>query len=249
MHTIFAVAELPVLHNLKRAVQHLASKGAFDIDGLGERIVDNLVEKDMIKDLSDVFKLKKEDFLKLEGFAEKSAQNMVDALEKAKNIRLQRFIYALGISNVGEHLAKVLAEHFKKLDNLMNADIDTLQSIFEVGPKVAESIVVFFGNENNRKVISKMIDLGVKIKPVEKIKAEELPLQGKTIVFTGELESFTRDEAKKLVEDLGARVTSSVSDSTDYVIVGTNPGSKFDDAKRLGIKILEEDDFKKLLER
>ncbi len=234
---------------LKRTIQHLASKGAFDIDGLGERIIDNLVDKGMIKDLSDVFRLKKEDFLKLEGFAEKSAQNMVDALRKAKDISLHRFIYALGISNAGEHLAKVLAEQFKSLDSLMDANIDTLQSIFEVGPKVAESIVVFFGNENNRKVISKMIDLGVNIKREEERKEEELPFRDKIIVFTGELESFTRSEAKKLVEDLGARVTSSVSGSTDYVVVGTNPGSKFDDAKKLGIKILDEENFRKLVKR
>ena len=199
---------------LKRAVQHLASKGAFDIDGLGERIVDILVEKGMIKDLSDVFRLKKEDFLKLERFADKSAQNMVDALEKARNVTLQRFIYALGISNVGEHLALVLANHFKKLDSLMNADVETLQSIFEVGPKVAESIMVFFGNENNRRVISKMFSLGVNIERLEEKKLEEIPLKEKTIVFTGELEGFTRDEAKRLVEDLGARVTSSVSPNT-----------------------------------
>ncbi len=232
---------------LKRAVQHFGSKGAFDIDGLGEKIVDNLVEKGMIKDLSDVFRLKKEDFLKLERFADKSAQNMVDALNKARDVTLQRFIYALGISNVGEHLALVLANRFKKLENLMIADIETLQSIFEIGPEVSKSIVVFFGNENNRKVISKMIDLGVNIKPLEEFKEKDLPLERKTIVFTGELENFTRDKAKKLVEELGARITSSVSSNTDYVVVGSNPGSKFDDAKKLGIKILDEENFKKLV--
>ena len=234
---------------MKRAVQHLASKGAFDIDGLGERIVDILVDKGMIKDLSDVFKLKKEDFLTLERFAEKSAQNMADALKKAKNVSLRRFIYALGIRNVGEHLALVLAEHFKNLDNLMNATADTLQSIFEVGPKVTESIVSFFGNENNRKVISKMLNLEVNIEQLEEKRIEETPFKDKTIVFTGELEGFTRDEAKKLAEDLGARVTSSVSGSTDYVVVGTNPGSKFDDAKKLGIKILDGKEFTRITRR
>lgn len=234
---------------LKRAVQHLASKGAFDIDGLGERIVDTLVEKNLVKDISEVFKLQKDDFLTLDGFAEKSAQNMVDALEKAKGVSLPRFIYALGIPNVGEHLALVLANHFKNLDNITNADVETLQSIFEVGPKVAESIVVFFLNDNNRKVISKLINSGVNIKRAEERKKEELPLAGKIIIFTGELESFTRDEAKKLAEDLGARVTSSVSSNSDYVVVGTNPGSKFDDAKKLGIKILDEENFRKLVRK
>ena len=231
---------------LKRAIEHFASKGAFDIDGLGEKIVDNLVDTGMIRDFSDLFKLKKEDFLKLEGFAEKSSQNMVNALRKAKDISLQRFIYALGIQNVGEHLSKVLAEHFKNLNNLMEADIQTLQAIYEVGPKVAESINIFFGNKNNRKVISKMIDLDVKIKNVEKIKGD-FPLKDKIIVFTGELENFSRNDAKRLAENLGARVTSSVSANTDYVVVGAEPGSKFDNAKKLGIKILTEEEFKKLI--
>ena len=248
---------------LKRAVEHLASKGAFDIDGLGEKIVDILVDKDMIKDLSDVFNLGKEDFLKLERFADRSAQNMAEALDKARNTSLQRFIYALGIPNVGEHLALVLANHFKKLDNLMKTDIEKLQSIFEVGPEVSKSIVLFFDNENNRKVISKMIKFGIKIKPVEeKTPArqysaggysaggeKQLPLKDKIIVFTGELENFTRDEAKKLAENLGARATSSVSKNTDYVVVGTNPGSKFDKAKKLGVEILNEEEFKKLTGR
>ncbi|HIE43470.1 MAG TPA: NAD-dependent DNA ligase LigA, partial [Candidatus Omnitrophica bacterium] len=232
---------------LKRAVQHFASKGAFDIDGLGEKIVENLVERGMIRDLSDLFTLKKEDFLGLEGFADKSAQNMVDAFEKSRDITLHRFIYALGIPNVGEHLATVLAERFKSLDSLMKAEIDELQSIPEVGPKVAESIVAFFNNENNRKVISKLLKSGVKIKSVEEREEGEMPLKGKMIVFTGELEGFKRAEAKRLVENLGGRVTSTVSSNTDYVVVGANPGSKFDDAKRLGITILDEESFKDLI--
>jgi len=232
---------------LKRAIQHLASKGAFDIEGLGEKIVDVLAEKGMVKDISDIFKLTKDNFLPLERFAEKSAQNMADALEDAKNISLNRFIYALGIPNVGEHLAQVLAKEFKNLENLMNANVDVLKSIFEVGPKVAESIVVFFGNGKNRNVISKFFDFGVHIQETEKEEKKELPLKEKTIVFTGELESFTRSEAKKTAEDLGARVTSSVSSSTDYVVVGNNPGSKADDAKKLGITILYEEGFRKMM--
>jgi len=232
---------------LKRAIQHLASKGAFDIDGLGEKIVDVLVEKDIIKDISDIFKLTKNDFLPLERFAEKSAQNMVNAIEEAKNISLNRFIYALGISNVGEHLAQVLAKEFKNLDNLINTNADVLKSIFEVGPKVTDSIVLFFGNEKNRYVISKFFDFGVNIQEIEEKEEKELPLKGKTIVFTGELEGFTRDEAKKLAENLGARVTSSISSSTDYVVVGANPGLKFDDAKKLGIEIFYEEEFKEMI--
>ena len=234
---------------LKRAIQHLASKGAFDIEGLGEKIVDVLVEKGMIKDLSDVFKLKKEDFLTLERFAEKSAQNMADALKAAKDISLRRFIYALGIRNVGEHLTQVLAKEFKNLENLINTNADVLKSIFEVGPKVADSIVSFLGNGKNRHVISKFFDFGVNIQEIEEKEEKELPLKGKTIVFTGELEDFTRDEAKKLAENLGARTTSSISKSTDYVVVGNNPGSKFSDAKKLGIEILYEEDFKKRIKK
>ena len=231
---------------LKRAIQHLASKGAFDIDGMGEKIVDVLVDKGMVEDISEVFKLTKDDFLPLERFAEKSAQNMVDALKEARSISLNRFIYALGISNVGEHLAQVLAKEFK---NLMNAGPDVLKSVFEVGPKVAESIVVFFDNGKNRHVISKFFDFGVHIQETEKEENKELPLKGKTIVFTGELEGFTRDEAKKLAENLGARATSSVSSSTNYVVVGHNPGSKFDDAKKLGITILDEESFRKMIKK
>lgn len=232
---------------LKRAIEHFVSKGAFDIDGLGEKIVDNLVDTGMIKDFSDLFKLGKDDFLKLEGFAEKSSQNMIDALQKAKNISLSRFIYALGIPNVGEHLSRVLAQHFKNLNNLIKANIDKLKSIHEVGPKVAESITIFFGNKNNGKVIAKMIDLGVKIESSSEIKAEKSPLKDKTIVFTGELKDFTRNDVKTLSEQLGARAASSVSKNTDYVVVGENPGSKFDNAKKLGIKILTEEEFKKLI--
>lgn len=231
---------------LKGAVQHLASKAAFDIDGLGEKIVESLVDKSMINDISEIFKLKKSDFLKLEGFAEKSAQNMVDSLLKAERIRLHRFIYALGIPNVGEHLAQVLAKEFKNLKNLMNANVDMLKSIFEVGPKVAESIVVFFNNEKNRNVISKLLKFGVNIQNPEVSKEKELPLEGKTIVFTGELESFTRKEAKDLAESLGARAASSVSNNTDYVVAGANPGSKFDNAQKLGVTIINEEEFKKL---
>jgi DNA ligase (NAD+) len=232
---------------LKRAIQHLASKGAFDIEGLGEKIVDVLVEKGMVKDISDVFKLTKEDFLPLERFAEKSAQNIADALKDAKDISLNRFIYALGIPNVGEHLAQVLAKEFKNLENLMNASVDVLKSVFEVGSKVAESIVLFFGNNKNKNVISKLLEFGVNIQNPEAGKGKELPLKGKIIVLTGELGGFTRSEAKNIAENLGARVTSSVSSNTDYVVAGANPGSKFDDAKKLGIKILDEEEFKKLV--
>ena len=232
---------------LKRSVQHLASKGAFDIEGLGEKIVDVLVEKELVEDISDVFKLKKEDFLPLERFAEKSAQNMFDSLKDSKNISLNKFIYALGIPNVGEHLAHVLAKEFKSIDRLQEANPDKLKSVFEIGPKVAESITAFFKNENNRKVISKFSKFGVNIeKPVEK-EGKELSLEGKTFVFTGILESLTRTEAKNRVESLGAQVMSSVTGSTNYLVVGDKPGSKLHKAQDLGINIIYEPKFKELI--
>jgi len=203
----------------------------------------------LIKDLADIFYLKKDDFIDLERFAEKSASNLAEEIEKSKRTPFDRFIHALSIRHVGERLAQVLSQNFPNLDALIEASEERLMEIPTVGPEVAKSIVNFFKERKNRKVIEKMLAAGVKIeykfKKVGPI--HELPLRAKTFVFTGVLQSFTRDEAKRLVEELGGRVSSSVTKKTDYVVVGEDPGSKLDVAKSLEIKTIDEEEFKKLI--
>ncbi|MCD6541986.1 MAG: NAD-dependent DNA ligase LigA [Thermoplasmata archaeon] len=233
---------------LKRSIAHYASKGAMDIEGLGPKIVDLLVDKGLVKRISDLYKLTIPDLLRLPGFALKSAKNLIESIEKSKERSLDRFIYALGIPNVGEHMAKVLAERFKTLDNLMNAREIELLAVPEVGPETARSIVDFFREPKNREEIQRLKELGVKA-TFEKMEKKEGILKGKVFVFTGALKSFTREEAKRIVEELGGRAVSNVSRNVDYVVVGENPGSKYERAKQLGLKIINEEEFKKLIGR
>ncbi len=231
---------------LVQALKHMGSRRALDIEGLGEKTARLLVEKGLVKDLADVFYLKKEQLLQLPGFAEKSAQNLLDAIERAKNSPLARFIYALGIPNVGEYTAGVLAEKFKSWDKLAKATYDQLISIKGIGGETAKSIVSFFKEERNLKMLEKMFAAGVKPQSIEEA-PEESPFKGKTVVFTGALSSMTRDEAKALVEKLGGKVSNSVSRKTDFVVVGENPGSKYQRAMQLGIKMINEEEFLKML--
>ena len=233
---------------LKRSIAHYASKGAMDIEGLGPKIVDLLVDTGLVKRISDLYKLTIPDLLRLPGFALKSAKNLIESIEKSKERSLDRFIYALGIPNVGEHMAKVLAERFKTLDNLMNAREIELLAVPEVGPETAKSIVDFFREPKNREEIQRLKELGVKA-TFEKMEKKEGILKGKVFVFTGALKSFTREEAKRIVEELGGRAVSNVSRNVDYVVVGENPGSKYERAKQLGLKIINEEEFKKLIGR
>jgi len=239
---------LSCLAQLKRSITHYASKGAMDIEGLGPKIVDLLVDTGLVKRISDLYKLRKIDLLRLPGFADKAAQNLLDSIEKSKERSLDRFIYALGIPNVGEHMAKVLAERFKTLDALMNAREIELLSIHEVGPETAKSVYNFFREERNREEIERLREVGVKATFARMEKKEGI-LKGKVFVFTGALKEFTRSEAKRIVEELGGTVASSVSRNVDYVVVGENPGSKYDKAKKLGIKMINEEEFKKLIGR
>ncbi|KAA0009189.1 MAG: NAD-dependent DNA ligase LigA [Thermoplasmata archaeon] len=239
---------LACIAQLKRSITHYASKGAMDIEGLGKKNVDLLVDSGLIKRVSDLYVLKKEDLLKLPRFAEKSADNLLKGIEKSKERSLARFIYALGIPNVGEHMARVLAEHFKTLDALMNASRESLLEIREVGPETADSIVSFFREKINREEIERMKKFGVKA-TVAKVEEKKGILSGKVFVFTGALQSFSREEAKRLVEELGGRAASSVSKNVDFVVVGENPGSKYDKAKKLGLKIIDEKEFKKMIGR
>lgn len=231
---------------LKRSIAHYASKGAMDIEGLGRKNVDLLVDSGLIKKISDIYTLKKEDLINLPRFAEKSAENLINGIENSKNQSLARFIYALGIPNVGEHMGRLLAERFNTLDALMNASEEDLVSIYEVGPETAKSIISFFKEKNNRKEIERLKKLGVKA-TVEKMKKKEGKLEGKVFVFTGALSSFSREEAKRLVEEQGGKAASSVSKNVDFVVVGEKPGSKYDKAKKLGVKIISEEEFKKLV--
>jgi len=231
---------------LKRGIQHFVSRGAFDIEGIGEKTVETMVDIGMLGSVSDIFRLERERLLELEGFAERSADNLLEAIENSKNIDLARFIYALGIRNVGEHVAGLLATHFGSLDAVAAASEEELTSVREIGPEVASSVTAFFGNEGNRKTVEELLHLGVTPAAPEKT-ASDLPLAGKTFVFTGTLEGITRSEAKRRVQALGGRVSSSVSAKTDYVVAGSDPGSKYEKAVRLGLTVLTMDAFTELL--
>ncbi len=222
---------------------HFVSKSAFDIEGLGPKIIDQLLEQGLLSDPGDLFELEQGDLLALERFAEKSTENLIKAIQSKKETTLARFIYALGIRNVGEETALDLAKHFNKLEKLEKAKLEELEKIQDIGPVVAKSIYKWFRQERNREFLEKLEKVGVKIEKLETSRK----LQGKTFVLTGGLESMTRDEAKEKIRELGGDISESVSKKTDYVIIGLEPGSKYDKAKKLGIKIINEKEFLKLL--
>jgi DNA ligase (NAD+) len=226
---------------------HYASRPAMDIGGLGEKTVKEMVQKKMVKDISQLYDLTKEDLLQLEGFAEKSARQLYEAIQNAKNPDLTRFIYALGIRHVGEHIAGVLAENFKDIESLMKASSKDLQNISEIGPEIARSIEAFFSRKENLNIIKRLESHGIKFKKKHR-KEKSKSLEGKTFVFSGKLQNYTRDEAKKAVERLGAKAASSVSGNTDYLVAGENPGSKLNKARDENVKILEEKAFEEILE-
>jgi len=228
-----------------KKIIHFVSKKAFDIEGLGEKIVEELVNKGLIANAADLFILEKGDLLPLEGFAEKAAENLIEAIEKSKHVSLARFIYSLGIRHVGEETAIDLANHFGTLQKLIKASPAELASIPDVGGVVAESIHNYFTNSRNQKFIQDLIKNGVRIEEV-KIRKHQ-PFKGKSIVLTGSLESMTRDDAKARLRELGADVSSSVSKNTDFVVAGVDPGSKYDKAKKLGVKVIDEKEFLKII--
>ncbi|MCK4233490.1 NAD-dependent DNA ligase LigA [candidate division WOR-3 bacterium] len=231
---------------VKGSIQHFASRSAMDIEGLGYVLVDQLVENGLVKSFTDIYQLKLEDLVNLERMGVKSSENLLTAIEKSKDRGLSMFIFALGIRYVGIKAAKILSSEFKSMDNLMKASFEDLESVEEIGPIMAESIVNFFRNEVNKKMISDLNKSGVKMQLLKKNKGK-ISLLGKNFVLTGVLMDFTREEAKETIESLGGKVTSSVSSKTDYVVVGENPGSKFDKAKILGVKTINEEEFKKML--
>ena len=231
---------------LKESLQHFAGRHAMNIDGLGEKIVDQLVEQKLVKDVADLYALKVEKVAGLERMAEKSAQNLVQEVQSSKKNPLSRLIFALGMRFVGERTGQLLAEHFSTLEELEAAKQEELEQVPEVGPKVAESIVEFFSEAANRKLVKKLRDAGVR-PTAEKREVKSQKLAGKSFVFTGGLANRSREDAGELVQQHGGKVSGSVSKKTDYVVVGADPGSKYDKAKELGVTVLTEGEFEKLL--
>ncbi|KUK10331.1 MAG: DNA ligase [Clostridia bacterium 41_269] len=231
----------------RESIIHFASRDAMNIEGLGPKIIEQLLEKGLVKDVADLYYLKKEDLINLERMGEKSAENLINAIQKSKSNPLSRLLFGLGVRYVGSRAAKILAESFKTMDKLIEADIDELLEINEIGEKIARSIVEFFKEEHNLKVIEKLKNAGVNMSEVSS--EEVLPFKGKKFVLTGKLNSMTRNEAKEKIEFLGGEVLSSVSRKVDYLILGKDPGSKYEKAVSLGITILDEEQFLELIEK
>ena len=234
---------------LKGAIEHFASKSALNIEGLGKKTVAQFVEHGLVKTLADLYTLTKEQVLTLEGFAERSATLLLNAIEHSKRVSLERFLMGLGIRQVGQHIARVVAEHFKTLDDIMATDRKTYEQVHEIGPEIAASLESFFKEDHNRQVIRRLRDLGLVIESVPEASQSGRSFAGRTFVFSGGLVRFSRDEAKRRVEQLGGRAASSVSKQTDYVVAGDEAGSKLDKAKKLGVRILTEAEFTDLLEK
>lgn len=232
---------------LKETIRHFASRGAMDIDGLGVKLVHQLVEKGLIRQVSDLYRLSLEVLVPLVRMGKKSAQNLLEAIERSKEPSLSRFIYALGIRHVGEHIAELLAGHFGTLEALMAATEEELLEVRGVGPEVGQSVVRFFAQPSNREVIARLLETGIELASGPQEAARDAKLAGKCFLFTGALSSLTRSEAQKKVENLGGRVATSVSRKVDYLVVGQEAGSKLEQARKLGIALLSEETFLELL--
>jgi len=246
-------ANLDCPAQLKNNLRHLASRGALDIDGLGERLVDQLVEADLIRRLSDVFVLESKQIAGLERMGEKSAANLIAALDRARETTLPRFLIALGIRHVGETIAELLATHFKTLEGLLAAKKSEVAALEGVGPIIAESVSRFVENSSNREEIARFSELGLAIEAVPRESTELAaddpgPLRDRIFVLTGTL-SRPRGEWKRRIEAAGGKVTGSVSGKTSFVVAGTDPGSKVTKAKQLGVEILDETGLETLLSR
>lgn len=227
-------------------ILHWASRGAMDIDGLGPAVVSQLLEKGMIEDVADLYYLTREDLLTIEHFADKAAENLLNAIEVSRNRPLSKLLFGLGVRHVGSHVASVLAKHYPSMENLKKASYDDLMMTKEVGPRIAESVVAFFKQDRNLRVLDKLKQAGVRMKEARKAEVPQR-LVGLTFVLTGTLAGFTREQAKEVIGGLGGEVSSSISWKTDYVVAGENPGSKYDKARELGVKILDEEEFVRLI--
>ena len=231
-------------------MEHFVSRNAMEIEGLGQSIIEIFRDKGFLKDIADIYDLKKhkEEILKLERFGEKSVDNILKSIEESKKKPFEKVLYAIGIRHVGDRTAKLLAEHFGSLDNIIKASAEDINDVYEIGPTIAESVNEYFGVERNIKLINHLKEAGLNFQ-VEKKDPSKIneKINGKTFVLTGTLENYKRDDAKKLIEDAGGRVSSSVSKNTDYVLAGADPGSKYDKAEKLGVEILDEKAFEKLM--
>jgi DNA ligase (NAD+) len=230
---------------LQGTILHFASRHVMNIDGLGDALVNQLSERGLVKNVADLYRLTKDDLLKLERMGDKSAENVLKEIEASKKLPLERVIYGLGIRFVGERTAQFLAEHFGSLDAIMKASPEDLEEVNEVGPRIAESIVEFFSDEHNRQLVNDLRKAGLTLTGQKKEKGTKLA--GKTFVLTGTLERHSRDEAKKIIEDAGGRVSGSVSKKTDYVVAGADAGSKLDKARELGVAVIGEEEMETLL--
>lgn len=226
---------------LRRRLEHFVSKGAMDVEGLGPAIIDQLIERALVKTPDDLYRLSKEALAELEGFGEKSAENLLAALEKSKDASLDRVIIALGIRNIGSKAAKQLAERFGSVESIMSASVETLASIYDFGDIMAENVVAYFNNAENRELVSRLQEVGLKMAYEQVVRLEHL--SGKTFVLSGGLASMSRDEATAAIERLGGKVSGSVSKKTSYLILGDKPGSKLTKANSLGIPVIEEEEF------
>jgi DNA ligase (NAD+) len=229
---------------LRETIRHFASRHVMNIEGMGDALVNQLTERGMVKNVSDIYRISKADLLSLERMGDKSAQNILDEIEKSKELPLERLIFGLGIRFVGERTAQFLAEHFGSMDALSKASEEELLEVEEVGPRIAQSIVEFFAEPKNCELLQSLGKAGLKFKGKKKERGTKLA--GKTFVLTGTLPQLTRDEAKKLIEDAGGHVSGSVSKKTDYVVAGSDAGSKLDKAKELGVAVIGEDEMKEL---
>ena len=229
---------------LRQLIKHFASSDAMNIEMLGEQTAAQLVDRGFVRDVADIYYLTEQQIRSLDGFGEKSTAKLLHAIEKSKRTTLPRFLFALSIPHVGAHTAKVLALHLSSIEDIENASEDELRKIPEIGPEIARGIAAFFRQPSNRKVLRKLMDGGLQLTAAKRAAAG---LARRKFVFTGTLENCSREEAQRLVEDLGGRATSSVSRETDFLVVGENPGSKLDDARRLGVKTISEDEFIKMV--
>jgi DNA ligase (NAD+) len=231
-------------------IEHFVHRNAMEIEGLGESIIELFIQKSLLKNYADIFELKKhrEELISIERFGQKSVDNLLNAIESSKEKPFEKVLFALGIRHVGERTAKILAGHFRSIDDLINATQEEIESIHEIGPKIAESIYNFFKEENNLNLIEKLKAEGLKFESERKIIAKQNEkISNKTFVLTGTLEKYKRDEAKDIIENLGGKVTGSVSKNTDYVLAGDDPGSKLDKANKLGVKVLSEAEFDEMI--
>jgi len=231
-----------------RNIEHFVSRGAMDIVGLGIKIVEQLVREGLIEDAADLYRLNKGKLLELEGFAEKKAENLLEAIEASKNQPLNRLIYALGIRGIGETAAQDLAGVYRNMDELAEADASGIESLEGFGPNTAESVVDWFGNPRNRKMLQKLKQAGVWPESKKKDEDKTLPFDGLKFVITGTIKNYTRDEVKKFITSRGGVVSGSVSRNTDYLVLGESPGSKYDRAKELGVRMIGMDELLRLSE-